>query len=269
MCVPSSPTPKPVTFSVVSRLTGQTALVTGAGSGIGRAIALRLATEGASVIALDLSRDSAEETAALIEEGGGHATVIACDVGDTDAVSNAFSALDRLDVLVNSAGVAHVGTVEQTTSQDLDRIYRVNVKGTYHCVHFGLPLIRKSGSGAILTLASFAAKIGVADRFAYSMSQGAILTMTLSIARDYVAQGIRCNCICSGRVDTPFISGFLEKYHPNEKERMFEKMSAFQPIGRMGTAQEIAALAVFLCSSEAAFITGTAYDIDGGVVSMR
>jgi len=254
---------------VTSRFTGQTAVVTGAGSGIGRAIALRLATEGARVFALDLSPDTAEETAALIQGTGGEAIAMACDVGDTDSVSRAFEDIGRLNVLVNSAGIAHVGTVEQTTPEDLDRIYRVNVKGTFHSLHFAVPLIRRSGSGAILNLASFAAKIGIADRFAYSMSKGAVLAMTLSVARDYVAHGIRCNCLCPARIHTPFIDGFLERYHPTDKERMFEKLSAFQPIGRMGTPEEVAALAVFLCSPEAAFITGAAYDIDGGVISLR
>jgi NAD(P)-dependent dehydrogenase (short-subunit alcohol dehydrogenase family) len=254
---------------VTSRFTGQTAMVTGAGSGIGRAIALRLATEGARVLALDLSPDAAEETTALIHGVGGQASAIACDVGDTGSVSRAFHDLDRLNVLVNSAGIAHIGTVEQTTPEDLDRIYRVNVKGTFHAVHFGVPVIRKSGSGAILNLGSFAAKVGIADRFAYSMSKGAVLAMTLSIARDYVAHGIRCNCLCPARIHTPFIDGFLEKYHPIEKERVFKQLAAFQPIGRMGTPQEVAALAAFLCSPDAAFITGAAYDIDGGVISLR
>jgi NAD(P)-dependent dehydrogenase (short-subunit alcohol dehydrogenase family) len=254
---------------VTSRFAGQTALVTGAGSGIGRAIALRLATEGARVFSLDISSDAAEETAALIHGAGGQATAIACDVGDTGSVSRVFEDLDRLNVLVNSAGIAHVGTVEQTTPEDLDRIYRVNAKGTFHSVHFGVPLIRRSGSGAILNLASFAAKIGIVDRFAYSMSKGAVLAMTLSIACDYVAHGIRCNCLCPTRVHTAFIDGFLETFHPTEKERVFEKLSAFQPIGRMGTPQEVAALAVFLCSPDAAFIIGAAYDIDGGAISLR
>ena len=253
----------------IPRFTGQTAMVTGAGSGIGRAIALRLATEGARVFALDLSPDTAEETAALIDRAGGQANAVACDVGDTDSVSRAFERVGRLNVLVNSAGIAHVGTVEQTTPEDLDRIYRINVKGTFHGLHFAVPLFRRSGGGAILNLASFAAKIGIADRFAYSMSKGAVLAMTLSVARDYVVQGIRCNCLCPARIHTPFIDSFLEKYHPTDKERMFEKLSAFQPIGRMGTPEEVAALAVFLCSPEASFITGTAYDIDGGVISLR
>ena len=261
MQIPASP--------VVSRFAYQTALVIGAGSGIGRAIALRLAREGARVFVLDISPETAHETTALIQAPGGQGIAIICDVGDTEAVSRAFEDIDRLDVLVNSAGIAHVGTVEHTAPEDLDRVYRVNVKGTFHSLHFGVPLIRRSGGGAVLNLASFAAKLGIADRFAYSMSKGAVLAMTLSVARDYVRQGIRCNCLCPARVRTPFIEDFLEKYHPTEKEQMFEKFSAFQPIGRMGTPEEVAALAAFVYSKEAPFITGVSYDIDGGVMSLR
>lgn len=253
----------------LQRFAGQTTVITGAGSGIGRAIALRLAAEGAQVSALDLALNDAEETAALIRAAGGQAEAVECDVGETDSVCRVFARLDRCDVLVNSAGIAHVGTVEHTAPADLDRIYRVNVKGVYHALHFGVPLLRRSGGGAILNLASVAAKIGIVDRFAYSMSKGAVLAMTLSVARDCVEQKIRCNCLCPARIHTPFVDGFLKENYPTEKERMFHRLSAFQPIGRMGTPEEVAALAAFLCSPEAAFITGAAYDIDGGVISMR
>jgi 2-keto-3-deoxy-L-fuconate dehydrogenase len=202
---------------VTSRLIGQTALVTGVGSGICCAIALRLATEGARVFALDLSGETAQETAALILDAVGQSIAMTCDVGDTDSVSRVFERLDRLNVLVNSAGIAHVGTVEETTPEDLDRIYRVNVKGTFHSLHFGAPLIRRSGGGAILNLASFAAKVGIADRFAYSMSKGAVLSMTLSVARDYVVHGIRCNCLCPARIHTPFHRWLSGEVSPNRK----------------------------------------------------
>lgn len=255
--------------TVTSRFAGQSALVTGGGSGIGRAIALRLGVEGARVVVLDLCAETAEETAALIQRAGGQARAITVDVSDTAAVARAFKDLDHLSVLVNSAGVGHRGTVEQISPEELDRIYRVNVKGIYHSLHFGIPLIRRSGGGAILNLASFAAKVGIAERFAYSMSKGAVLAMTLSVARDYLMHGIRCNSLCPARIHTPFIDVFLEKLPPAEREPMFAKMRDFQPIGRMGTPEEVAALAVFLCSPEAAFITGVAYDIDGGVMSLR
>jgi len=255
---------------VSERFVGSTALVTGAGSGIGRAIAQRLAADGAKVYILDLTEQAAEDTAALIEsERGGEATPLTCDVGDTASVTQAFSGLGRLDILVNSAGVAHVGTLEHTPPEDLDRLYRVNVKGTYHCMQAALPLLRKSKNASILNLASIASKIGIVDRFAYSMSKGAVLSMTLSVARDYVREGIRCNCLCPARIHTPFVDGYLEKNYPNDKERMFRQLSDYQPIGRMGTSEEVAALAAFLCSSEASYITGAAYDLDGGVVSLR
>jgi NAD(P)-dependent dehydrogenase (short-subunit alcohol dehydrogenase family) len=250
------------------RFKGLTALVTGAGSGIGRAIALRLAAEGARLYALDLMLQAAQETVDLIGVAGGEAQALTCDVGDTDAMQRVFADLERLDALVNSAGIAHVGTVEQTTPDDVDRLYRVNVKGVYHALHFGIPLMRRSG-GAILNLASIASKIGIADRFAYSMSKGAVLAMTRSVARDYIKQGIRCNCLCPARIHTSFVDGFLEKNYPSDKERMFEQLAAFQPIGRMCTPEEVAALAAYLCSPEAAFITGAAYDIDGGVIALR
>jgi NAD(P)-dependent dehydrogenase (short-subunit alcohol dehydrogenase family) len=265
MLPPNRPTNSPVE----GQFSGRTALVTGAGSGIGRAIALRLGAEGAQVWALDVAADTAEQTATLIREAGGHAAALTCDLGDTDATARAFANLDRLDVLVNSAGIAHVGTVEKVMPDDLDRLYRVNIRGLYHSLHYAIPVLRRTGGGAILNLASIASKIGIVDRFAYSMSKGAVLAMTLSVARDYIGEGIRCNCLCPARIHTPFVDGYLEKNYPTEKEQKFRELSAFQPIGRMGTPQEVAALAVFLCSSEAGFITGAAYDIDGGVISMR
>src|ERR1043166_1062729 len=171
-------------------LRNKTAVVTGAGSGIGRAIASRMASEGASVIILELTREAGEGTAESIRSSGGSVKTIACDVSDTNSVREAFEHIERLDVLVNNAGIAHIGTVEQTTADDLDRIYRVNVKGVYHCLHFGVPKMLAQGGGVILNMASIASKVGIQDRFAYSMSKGAVLTMTLSVARDYVEKGV-------------------------------------------------------------------------------
>jgi 2-keto-3-deoxy-L-fuconate dehydrogenase len=175
----------------------------------------------------------------------------------------------RLDVLVNNAGIAHIGTVLTTSPEDLDRLYAVNVRGVYHGLHFGVARMEVQGKGAIVNLASIAAKVGIPDRFAYSMTKGAVLTMTLSVARDFVKKGIRCNCVCPARVHTPFVDGFLQKNYPENREEMFATLSAAQPIGRMGQPEEVAALVAFLCSDEAAFITGAAYDLDGGFTLLR
>lgn len=248
----------------MTRLASKHAVITGGGSGIGEAIARRFAAEGAQVVIADFNRDAAERVA---QELGGRA--VACDVSKTDSIRDAFAALERIGILVNCAGIAHVGNVESTTPEDLDRLYGVNVKGVYHAMHFAVPKMLAQGGGAILNIASIASKVGIVDRFAYSMTKGAVLTMTLSVARDYVNRGIRCNCVCPARVHTPFVDGYLEKNYPDRKEEMFKQLSAYQPIGRMGEPDEVAALAAFLCSDEAAFITGSAYDIDGGVTLLR
>ena len=251
------------------RFLNQIAVVTGGGSGIGRAVALRLASEGAEVYILELSHKAAEETQALIQKAGGIAHVIEADVSNTESVRNAFSGLSRLDILVNNAGIAHIGNVLQTAPEDLDRLYNINVRGVYHCLHFGIPLMQTNGSGSIVNLASIASKVGIPDRFAYSMTKGAVFSMTLSVARDFVDKGIRCNCVCPARVHTPFVDGFIAKNYPGQEAEMFAKLSAGQPIGRMGQPEEIATLIAFLVSRDAEFITGSAYDIDGGYTLLR
>jgi len=251
------------------RLSTLHALITGAGSGIGRAIAERFAAEGAIVHLLEINPEAATAAAEAIRAAGGTAHILAADVADTASMQAAFDSLPRLDILVNNAGIAHVGNALTTTPADLDRLYAVNVRGVYHGLHFGLPKLLATGGGAILNLCSVAAKIGISDRFAYSMTKGAVLSMTLSVARDFVTQGIRCNCLCPGRVHTPFVDGFLAKNYPGQEAEMFAKLAAWQPLGRMGRPDEIAALAAFLCSPESAFVTGAAYDIDGGVTSLR
>jgi len=248
----------------------RTTVVTGGGSGIGRAIALRQAAAGDDVVIMERDEAAGGEVAAEIGRAGGSASVIPCDVAETASVRTAFDQLPRVDALVNNAGVAHIGNVERTTPEDLDRLYQVNVKGVYHCLHFAVPKMVAQGGGVILNLASIASKIGLADRFAYSMSKGAVLTMTFSVARDYVDKHIRCNCVCPARVHTPFVDGYLEKnYPPEERVAMFDKLSKYQPVGRMGKPEEVASLAHFLLSDEAAFITGAAYDLDGGVIGIR
>lgn len=252
-----------------SRLAGRTAIVTGGGSGIGQAIALLFARHGARVAILDLKAD---DTVREITAAGGSALAVACDVTSQLAVVQAFATVAERygspDVLVNSAGVAHVGTVETTTEQDLDRVYAVNVKGVYNCLRSGVAAMKGRG-GAILNIASVASSVGIPDRFAYSMSKGAVLTMTYSVACDYVKAGIRCNAVSPGRVRTPFVDGFLASNYPGREAEMFDKLSRTQPIGRMGEPWEVAELALFLCSDAAAFITGSNFAVDGGFVSLK
>ena len=253
-------------------LQGKIALVTGAGSGIGAAIARLFASRGATVAALDVDAAAARGVADDIVRAGGAASGHQCDVSQPSSVSAVFSDIaavnPRIDILVNNAGIAHVGTIEQTTPEDLDRLYRVNVLGVYLCARAAVPVMLRQGGGVILNMASIVSLIGLPDRFAYSMTKGAVLTMTRSIAVDYVKRGIRCNCICPARVHTPFVDGFLAKNYPGREAEMMRTLSDAQPIGRMGTPEEIAQLALYLCSDEAAFVTGAAYPIDGGVTAV-
>ena len=247
-----------------------TAVITGAGSGIGRAIAAELARQEHEVVILEIDEASGKESAAAIEEAGGSARLVSCDISQTESVREAFAQIENLDILVNNAGIASVGNVETCTPDELDRIYDVNVKGMYHCLHFAIPKMVVTGGGSVVNLASVASYLGISDRFAYSMSKGAVLSMTMSIARDYVDKGIRCNCVCPGRVHTPFVDGYLAKNYPEEERgKMFRTLSEFQPIGRMGTPGEIAGLVAYLVSGQATFITGSAFEIDGGVTNLR
>lgn len=254
-------------------LAHKTAVITGAGSGIGQAIALLFAARGAHVEVLDLTLDAAQTTADQIIASGGSARAIACDVGDHTQVKQVFEDISirrpRLDILVNNAGIAHIGTLLTTTEGDLDRLYQINIKGVFNCSQAAVSQMLTHQSGVILNMCSIAADMGLADRFAYSMTKGAVLTMTYSIAKDYIAQGIRCNCISPARVHTPFVDGYLAKTYPGQEAEMFQKLSAAQPIGRMAQPPEIASLALYLCSDEASFITGTNYPIDGGAVNLR
>ena len=192
-----------------------------------------------------------------------------CNVTNQQQVKQVFNAIGSIDILVNSAGISHVGNIEGTTEDDFDRLYQVNVKGVYNCVRSAVALMKKNRSGVILNLASIANNVGIPERFAYSMTKGAVYAMTLSVARDYLHEGIRCNCISPARVHTPFVDGFLKNNYPGKEEEMFDKLSKSQPIGRMARPEEIAHLILYLCSDEASFITGCDYPIDGGFINLN
>ena len=254
------------------RLDGKVVAVTGGASGIGQAIAECFAANGAQIRILDIDVRHGETVAREIVEGGGNASAIGCDVADQAGVARAFQEVfrnERVDILANNAGIAHVGKLENTSEEDFDNVFSVNVKGIYNCMHACIPHMKESGGGVILNMASIAATSGLADRFAYSMSKGAVVAMTYSVAKDYLADNIRCNCISPARVHTPFVEGFVRKNYPGREAEMFEKLSESQPIGRMADPHEVATLALFLCSDEAAFITGVDYPIDGGYFKLR
>jgi 2-keto-3-deoxy-L-fuconate dehydrogenase len=255
----------------VFQLNGRRAVITGSASGIGLAIARTFAQNGASVAMVDLNLDRVTEAAKLISaETKFSAQGFACDVSDEQSVAAAFEAIGaNIDVLVNCAGIAHVGSLETTPPADFDRLYAVNVRGTFLCMKAALAPMLAAGSGVILNMASIAATAGLNDRFAYSMTKGAVLSMTLSVAKDYIERGIRCNCISPARVHTPFVDGFVAKNYPGQEAEKMQALARSQPIGRMGQPEEIAALALYLCSDEASFITGADLPIDGGFFNLR
>jgi 2-keto-3-deoxy-L-fuconate dehydrogenase len=254
------------------RLDNKVAVITGGGSGIGRAIAHKFADNGAAVHILDLNKKDAQRVAREISDAGGGASAYLCDVSNQAEVRSTFSNITqqaRVDILVNNAGISHIGTAESTSEDDFDRILRVNVKGFYNCIHALVGHMKISGGGVVLNMASIAGSAGLADRFAYSTSKGAVIAMTYSVARDYLPHNIRCNCISPGRVHTPFVDGYLRKNYPGREQEIFEKLAKTQPIGRMGEPDEVASLALFLCSDAAAFITGVDYPLDGGFTKLH
>lgn len=254
------------------QLEGKSAVITGAGSGIGKAIALLFARQGALVNIFDIDEKGATQTIDEVTAAGGRAHHFYCNVADQESVKTCLEAClpagASLDILVNNAGIAHVGTATSTTEEEFAKVFNVNVKGVYNMLHETIPYLKQPG-GVILNMCSIAASVGLPDRFAYSMSKGAVLAMTLSTAKDYLAAGIRCNCVSPARVYTPFVEGFISKNYPGKEAEIFEKLSKSQPIGRMGQPLEVANLALFLCSDEAGFITGCDYPVDGGFIKLN
>jgi NAD(P)-dependent dehydrogenase (short-subunit alcohol dehydrogenase family) len=255
------------------QLTGKTAVITGGGSGIGKAIAKVFARQEAQVAIIELNKANGESTIQEIKNAGGKASLYTCDVSKQLEVKQVFDQIHadsgKVNILVNSAGVSHIGNLEKTSEAEFDRLFSVNVKGVYNCLLYAVEKMKLTGGGSIVNLASVAGIVGIPDRFAYSMSKGAVLSMTLSVARDYIDHNIRCNCISPGRVHTPFVDDFLKKNYPGQEQEMFKKLSKTQPIGRMGTPDEMAALVLYLCSDEAGFVTGSDYNIDGGFLRLK
>ena len=254
-------------------LQNKVAVITGGGSGIGKAIAECFAAQGAIVCIIDLHAVAANETARSIQTNGGKAFGFMCNVTNQPEVVACFQKIiqrfSTLDILVNSAGLASISKLETTSETDFEKIFQVNVKGTYNSMYAAIQQMKKQRRGVILNIASIAATVGLADRFAYSMSKGAVVSMTLSVAKDYIQEGIRCNSLSPARVHTPFIDGFLKANYPGKEQEMFEKLSKAQPIGRMAKPEEIAHLALYVCSDEASFVTGCDYPIDGGFIKLN
>jgi len=254
-------------------LKGKRAIVTGAGSGIGQSIAIAFAKQGANVSVLEINLEAANETVEKIRINGGQAEATECDVTNHDQVQEVFDKLGAdhggLDCLINNAGIAHVGNILNTDEKDFDRVMNVNLKGVFNCLKGGVRQMVKSGGGAIVNIASTVATMAINDRLAYSTSKGGVLAMTYSVAKDHLPDKIRCNAIQPGRIHTPFVDGFIAKNYPENQEEIFQKLSDYQPLGRMGKPEEVAAMAVFLCSDEASFITGSPFAVDGGTLYVR
>jgi NAD(P)-dependent dehydrogenase (short-subunit alcohol dehydrogenase family) len=254
-------------------LTAKTAVITGGALGIGLAIAKRFAAQGAAIEILDFQQTALDAAVGELRAAGQIAHGEHCDVSDPASVDAAFERIlarhERLHILVNNAGIAHVGNALTTTPDDFARIQLVNVNGVAHCTQAALRHMTTKGGGVILNMASVVGQIAIPDRFAYATSKGAVLAMTYSIAKDFLAHGVRCNAIMPGRIHTPFVDGFIAKNYPGREAEMFEKLSKTQPVGRMGKPDEVATAALFLCSDEASFITGSAYPVDGGTLTLR
>src|SRR5580698_5372141 len=240
------------------RLDGKQALVTGGASGIGEATCKELARAGASVIVADLNLEKAQALAASLP----NAKAVHMDVTKSDSIEKVAAQLERLDILVNNAGIAHVGDIMHVEPADFDRLMEVNVKSVYLVTRGLLTLLLKV-RGSIVNIGSVAGQVGVKQRFAYCTTKGAVLAMTRQLAMEYPKE-LRVNCICPGTVQTPFVEGYLDKYHAHEKEKIRAELNARQPMGRLGKPEEIASLIRYVCSDEAEFMTGSLLPIDGG-----
>lgn len=250
-------------------LSQKSAVITGGGSGIGEAIAILFAEQGAIVHIVDLNLAAAEQVAGKIQSSGGSAYAYGANIAVQEQVRQIFGQIKTIDILVNNAGVAHIGKADTTTEEDFDRVSSVNIKGVYNCLHEVIPMMKTGGGGAILNMASIAALVGLPDRFLYSLTKAAVWNMTMTVAKDYIHDHIRCNSISPARVHTPFVDNYLKNTYPGREQEMYEVLSKTQPIGRMATPAEVANLALFLCSEEAAFITGCDYPLDGGFIKLN
>ena len=231
-------------------------IITGGSSGIGESIIDLLLKNKANVVNIDVNDNLKTKT-------------IITDITNNQDVTKILNSIPKkIDILINNAGIGLVGNIENTDEKDFDKIFEVNVKGLFNITKVIIPRMKENG-GSIINMASTAAIVGIDDRFAYSASKGAVMSMTNSIAKDYLSYGIRCNSISPGRVHTPFVDSYLEKFYPNNKEEMFEKLSKTQPLGRMAKPSEVASLVLYLCSDEASFITGSDFQIDGGFVKLN
>ena len=248
----------------------KTIVITGGASGIGLAITRLFAKNGHQVFFIDYNAENGENEEDKLRAESADVTFLHADVSDKVQVNSIFKQMpEKIDVLINNAGISHIGNLEATTEADFERLFQVNVKGVFNCSQAALKNLKANNGGVILNMCSVAATMGIADRFAYSMTKGAVFSMTLSIAKDYVADQIRCNCISPGRVHTPFVDGFLAKNYPGKEKEMFEKLAASQPMGRMGKPEEIAGLVYYLASDEASFVTGSNFPIDGGFLGIK
>ena len=231
-------------------------IITGGSSGIGESIIDLLLKNKANVVNIDVNDNLKTKT------------IITDITNNQDLKTKLNSIPEKVDILINNAGIGLVGNIENTEEKDFDKIFEVNVKGLFNITKAIIPKMKQNG-GSIINMASTAAIVGIDDRFAYSASKGAVMSMTNSIAKDYLSHGIRCNSISPGRVHTPFVDSYLEKFYPNNKDEMFEKLSKTQPLGRMAKPIEVASLVLYLCSDEASFITGSDFQIDGGFVKLN